>query len=125
MVVQLVQARPAILPVYTTSAPVSSLRGDPDVSAAAAVLGELPAWLRPTVTSVTVPGPDQVTLQLRGGVTVVWGGPGDAAAKTKELAILHGDSRALLRCELARHGGNQLRRPGDPGPDNDRRSATR
>ena len=88
VVVQLVQARPEILPVYTTSSPVSSLRGDPDVSAAAAVVGELPAWLRPTVTSVTVPGPDQVTLQLRSGITVVWGGPGDAAAKTKELAVL-------------------------------------
>jgi cell division protein FtsQ len=88
VVVQLVQARPATLPIYTASGPVSSLRGDPDVSAAAAVLGELPAWLRPTVTSVTAPGPDQVTLQLRSGVTVVWGGPGGAAAKTKELAVL-------------------------------------
>ena len=88
VVVQLVQTRPLILPVYTTSAPVSSLRGDPGVSAAAAVLGQLPAALRPTVTSVTTPSPDQVTLQLRSGVTVVWGGPGDAAAKAKELAIL-------------------------------------
>jgi len=88
VVVQLAQARPATLPIYTTSGPVSSLRGDPDVSAAAAVLGELPAWLRPAVTSVAAPGPDQVTLQLRNGVTVVWGGPGAAAAKTKELAIL-------------------------------------
>jgi len=88
VVVELVQARPAAMPIYTTSAPVASLPGDPDVSAAAAVLGELPATLRTTVTSVTVPGPDQVTLQLRGGVTVVWGGPGDAAAKARELAIL-------------------------------------
>jgi cell division protein FtsQ len=88
VVVQLVQTRPVILPVYTTSAPVSSLRGDPDVSAAAAVLGQLPAALRPTVISVTAASPDQVTLQLRSGVTVVWGGPGDAAAKAKELAIL-------------------------------------
>ena len=88
VVVQLVQTRPLILPVYTTSAPVSSLRGDPDVSAAAAVLGTLPASLRPMVISVTVPSPDQVTLQLRGGVTVVWGGPDDAAAKAKELGIL-------------------------------------
>jgi len=90
VVVQLVQTRPAILPLYTPAAaePVSSLRGDPDVSAAAAVLAGLPASLRPTVTSVTAPGPDQVTLQLADGVTVVWGGPGDAAAKARELAIL-------------------------------------
>ena len=88
VVVQLVQTRPLILPVYTTSASVSSLRGDPDVSAAATVVGQLPAALRPAVVSVTAPSPDQVTLQLRSGVTVVWGGPGDAAAKAKELAIL-------------------------------------
>jgi cell division protein FtsQ len=88
VVVQLVQTRPLILPVYTTSAPVSSLRGDPDVSAAAAVLGQLPPALRPAVISVTAASPEQVTLQLRSGVTVVWGGPGNAAAKAKELAIL-------------------------------------
>lgn len=88
VVVELVRTRPPILPLYTTSVPVSSLRDDADVSAAAAVLGQLPAALRPTVTSVTVPSPDQVTLQLRSGVTVVWGGADDAAAKAKELAIL-------------------------------------
>jgi cell division protein FtsQ len=88
VVVQLVEARPASLPLYTTSRPVSALRGDPDVRAAAAVVGELPAALRSSVTSVTAPDPDQVTLQLRNGVTVVWGGPGDAAAKAKELTVL-------------------------------------
>jgi cell division protein FtsQ len=88
VVVQLVEARPPILPLYTTSAPVSSLRDDPDVSAAAAVLGELPASLRPAVTSVTVPSPDQVTLQLRSGVTIVWGGADNAASKAEELAVL-------------------------------------
>jgi cell division protein FtsQ len=88
VVVQLVEARPPILPLYSTSAPVSSLRDDPDVSAAAAVLGELPASLRPAVTSVTVPSPDQVTLQLRSGVTIVWGGADNAASKAEELAVL-------------------------------------
>jgi len=88
VIVQSAATRPAGLPIYTTTAAASSLRGDPDVAAAAAVLGELPAALRPMVTSVTVPGPDQVTLQLRSGVTVVWGGPDDAAAKAKELTIL-------------------------------------
>jgi cell division protein FtsQ len=88
VVVQLVEARPPILPLYTTSAPVSSLRDDPDVSAAAAVLGELPDSLRSAVTSVTVPSPDQVTLQLRSGVTIVWGGANNAASKAEELAVL-------------------------------------
>jgi cell division protein FtsQ len=80
--------RPSGLPLYTTTAAVSSLRGDPDVAAAAAVLAGLPAPLRSSVTSVSVPSPDQVTLRLRSGVTVVWGGPDDAAAKARELAIL-------------------------------------
>jgi cell division protein FtsQ len=52
------------------------------------VLGELPASLRSSVTSVTVPSPDQVTLSLSSGVTVLWGSADDAAAKARELAIL-------------------------------------
>ena len=88
VVVQLVQTRPTILPLYTTTAPVSSLRDDPDVAAATSVVGELPASLRPSVTSVTAPSPDQVTLRLSSGVTILWGGADDAAAKAKELAVL-------------------------------------
>jgi cell division protein FtsQ len=88
VVVQPAASRPPGLPVYTTTAAVSSLRGDPDVSAAAAVVGALPARLRSSVTSVTAPSPDQVTLELTGGVTVVWGDADDAAAKARELGIL-------------------------------------
>jgi cell division protein FtsQ len=88
VVVRSAATRPSGLPLYTTTAAVSSLRGDPDVAAAAAVLAGLPAPLRSSVTSVSVPSPDQVTLRLRSGVTVVWGGPDDAAAKARELAIL-------------------------------------
>jgi cell division protein FtsQ len=88
VIVQSAATRPAGLPVYTTTAAASSLRGDPDVAAAAAVLGGLPASLRSSVTSVIVPSPDQVTLSLGSGVTILWGGADDAAAKAKELAIL-------------------------------------
>ncbi|MGH3397795.1 MAG: cell division protein FtsQ/DivIB [Streptosporangiaceae bacterium] len=88
VIVQSAATRPAGLPIYTTTAAASSLRGDPDVAAAAAVLGELPASLRSSVTSVIVPSPDQVTLSLGSGVTILWGGADDAAAKTRELAIL-------------------------------------
>jgi cell division protein FtsQ len=80
--------RPADLPLYPTAAPIASLRGDPDVAAAAAVLGELPAWLRHTVASVTAPDPDQVTLRLPGGITVLWGGTDRAGAKAAELTVL-------------------------------------
>ena len=88
VIVQSAATRPAGLPIYTTTAAASSLRGDPDVAAAAAVLGGLPASLRSSVTSVIVPSPDQVTLSLGSGVTILRGGADDAAAKTKELAIL-------------------------------------
>ena len=88
VVVQSAAARPAGLPLFTTTAAASSLRGDPDVAAAAAVLGELPASLRSSVASVIAPSPDQVTLSLGSGVTILWGGADDAAAKARELAIL-------------------------------------
>ncbi len=52
------------------------------------MLGELPASVRSAVTSATAPEPDQVTLQLRSGVTILWGGSDDAAAKARELAAL-------------------------------------
>ncbi len=38
--------------------------------------------------SVTAPTADEVTLHLTGGVTVVWGSPGRAAAKARVLAVL-------------------------------------
>ena len=88
VVVRSAATRPRSLPLYSTTAAVSSLRGNPDVGAAAAVLGELPASLRSSVSSVTAPSPDQVTLQLRSGVTILWGGADDAAAKAEELAVL-------------------------------------
>ena len=88
MIVQWAAGRPADLPLYPTAVPVTSLRGDPDLAAAAAVLGELPAWLRHSVASVTAPVPDQVTLQLPGAITVLWGGTDRAAAKAAELTML-------------------------------------
>jgi cell division protein FtsQ len=79
------------LPLYLTAVPVAALRGNPDLAAAAAVLGELPASLRHSVVSVTAPDPDQVTLELSGPghrLTVLWGGTDRAAAKAGELAVL-------------------------------------
>jgi cell division protein FtsQ len=88
VIVQSAATRPAGLPLFTTTAAASSLRGNPDVAAAAAVLGELPASLRSSVASVIAPSPDQVTLSLGSGVTILWGGADDPAAKARELAIL-------------------------------------
>jgi cell division protein FtsQ len=88
VLVQWAARRPPGLPRYISTTAVASLRGDPDVTAAAAVLTELPARLRRSVQSVTAPSPDQVTLRLAGGVTIVWGGTDRAAAKAEELTLL-------------------------------------
>jgi cell division protein FtsQ len=88
VIVRWAASPPAGLPLYPATVPVASLRGDPDLGAAAAVLGDLPARLRHSVESVTVPSPDQVTLQLSGGITVVWGGTDRTTAKAQELTVL-------------------------------------
>jgi cell division protein FtsQ len=88
VIVRWATSHPASLPVYTATVPVTSLRGDPDLSAAAAVLAGLPAQLKGSVESVTAPSPDQVTFQLSGGITVVWGGADRTVAKAQELTAL-------------------------------------
>lgn len=88
MALQWAARRPADIPFYPASTPGRSVRGDPDFAAAVAVVGELPAWLRLAVESVTAPGPDQVTLHLAGQITVVWGGTDRATAKARELVAL-------------------------------------
>jgi cell division protein FtsQ len=88
VIVRWAARRPPGLPVYLTTAAISSLRGDPDVGAAAVVVGQLPARLRASVISVTAPSPDQVTLRLTHGVTVLWGDTGNARQKAEELGVL-------------------------------------
>jgi len=88
VVLKRVARRPADLPLYPTVAPEGALRGNPDLAAAVAVLAELPAEMRRSVVSVTAPNPDQVTLRLAGGTTVLWGDTGRAAAKARALTVL-------------------------------------
>jgi cell division protein FtsQ len=78
--------KPAGMPLLT--APAGSLRGSAGVRAAVTVLRQLPGRLRAMVVAVAAPAADAVTLTLRGGITVVWGGPSQAAAKAAELAVL-------------------------------------
>ncbi len=82
--------RPAGLPVLHTPAAAgpASLRGSPAVLAAATVLRELPARLARSVRAIDAPAADAVTLRLRGGVRIAWGGTGQPAVKSRELAIL-------------------------------------
>jgi cell division protein FtsQ len=78
---------PAGMPVLTSPPPV--LAGSPAVRAAVLVVAELPSSLRAEVRSVSASG-GSVTLQLTGGITVVWGGPGQGAQKAAELGVLLG-----------------------------------
>ncbi|MGO8884874.1 MAG: cell division protein FtsQ/DivIB [Streptosporangiaceae bacterium] len=86
VVVRSAVTRPHGLPLLKSRP--AELRGSPQVRAAALVLRELPAGLRRRVTAVSAPGADQVMLDLRGRITVEWGGPARAAAKKAELRIL-------------------------------------
>ncbi|MGB6455946.1 MAG: FtsQ-type POTRA domain-containing protein, partial [Streptosporangiaceae bacterium] len=80
-------AVPAGIALLTS--PPLVLRGSLAVRAAALVVESLPAPLRAEVRSVSAAGVT-VTLQLAGGITVVWGGPADAAQKAAELSALLG-----------------------------------
>jgi cell division protein FtsQ len=118
VIVRSTKARPAALPLLTlastgtvptgtgptgtgptgTGPTGTALRGNPTVAAAAAVLAELQPSLRRQVAGVSTTeivtgagqgaGSQQVTLRLRDGVTVVWGGTDNAAAKNREVALL-------------------------------------
>jgi cell division protein FtsQ len=81
-------ARPSELVLLASPPrPAGSLRGNEAIFSAGTVVSGLPAWLRHRVTAVRAVGAT-VTLLLRGGVTVTWGGPGRTAEKTAELAVL-------------------------------------
>ncbi len=80
--------KPAWMPMLTPAPAV--LPGSAAVQAAVRVVRGLPPGLRRKVRSVSAPTATTVTLHLAGGDTVVWGGPGQATRKAKELALLMG-----------------------------------
>ena len=99
VIVRWSHAKPGGLPIFQTSVAGTALRGDPGVAAVAAVLRELSGWLATQVVTVrvtpvltgdggSVVQAQQVTLVLRDGTTVLWGDPGDAAQKNRELQIV-------------------------------------
>jgi cell division protein FtsQ len=100
VIVNLATAKPAGLPLLRTSLSGAALRADPGVRAVSAVLAELTPALGRTVSSVSVAQvptgsgggafaeSQQVTLSMKGGATIVWGDPSNAAAKNRELEIL-------------------------------------
>ena len=69
------------------SAPVPGA-GSQAAQAGMQVLGELPTGLRHSVLTVQAPSPDDVTIHLKDGRTVVWGSPEDATTKAAVLRVL-------------------------------------
>ncbi|HEY5987536.1 MAG TPA: FtsQ-type POTRA domain-containing protein [Streptosporangiaceae bacterium] len=67
---------------------LESLRDSPAVRAAAVVLRELPARISSRVTAVITSGPSETSVRLGDGVTIVWGGTENGAAKATELRVL-------------------------------------
>jgi cell division protein FtsQ len=83
-----VARRPPGLPVLTANITSRHLRGSPAVRAAAAVLAELPRQVAKQVRGVTTGGPNDISVTLANGSTVVWGGDERGRIKAKELRIL-------------------------------------
>jgi cell division protein FtsQ len=69
-------------------ADLASLRGSPGIQAAVTVLRQLPPSIRGLVRAVAAPSANAVTLDLRRGITVLWGGTDRPGAKAAELTIL-------------------------------------
>lgn len=82
---QQVRAVPPGLPKLVVKQPGPA---DPATRAALVVIGSLSPELRSAVQVVEAPTPDSVTLGLRDGRTVIWGGPTDSPAKARALGPL-------------------------------------
>jgi cell division protein FtsQ len=83
-----VAAKPAGLPVLSVGSAAVPLPGNPEVQAAARVLAELPPQVAHQVRGVSVVGPADVSVTLADGAVIVWGSPGNAREKAKELTLL-------------------------------------
>jgi cell division protein FtsQ len=88
VIVRTAQAKPRGMAVLWPSVPVTALQGSPSVAAAAAVLREVPAWIGQSVVVVGASSPQNVTLGLSDGITIVWGSTARATAKAAELSAL-------------------------------------
>ncbi|GAA3117089.1 cell division protein FtsQ/DivIB [Streptosporangium carneum] len=76
---------PPTLPVLRVDRPQT---GDPATEAALAVIGALPPNLVPRIAEVLAPSPETVSLRLKDGRAVVWGGPDRPADKARILTTL-------------------------------------
>lgn len=67
---------------------------DPTARTALAVLVGLPPQLRARVEAVAAATPASVRLRLKGGVDVIWGGPGGGLRKARVVEVLLGQQPA-------------------------------
>ncbi len=79
------------MPAFGPSATLAALRGSPSVAAAVTVLHEVPAPIARLVATVTASSPQNVTLGLSNGVTIVWGST--ARADGQDHRALRADAR--------------------------------
>lgn len=91
--VRQVAQRPAGLPLLSPApGSAGAVNGTPlnagTVSAAAAVLHELPPGVARRVGEVTAADPSDVSVRLTNGVVIVWGDTRGAARKAQELTLL-------------------------------------
>ncbi|GHH62342.1 hypothetical protein GCM10017673_01150 [Streptosporangium violaceochromogenes] len=85
MVTEIKDVAPPTLPVLRVSRPQP---GDPSAAAALAAIGALPEGLAPRVAEVLAPSPENVSLRLKDGRRVVWGGGDRPADKARILVTL-------------------------------------
>jgi len=88
VIVRTAQAKPLGMAVFWPSVPVTALQGSPSVAAAATVLREVPTWIGQSVVVVSASSPQNVTLGLSDGITIVWGSTARATAKAAEMSAL-------------------------------------
>lgn len=79
---------PGMVLLAVAGADLTALRGSPGIQAAVTVLRQLPPSIRRLVRAVAAPSANAVTLDLRRGITVLWGGTDRPGAKAAELTIL-------------------------------------
>jgi cell division protein FtsQ len=88
VVVSYVARRPPGMVLLSSASCSKVCSARPAIAAAVDVLHELPRSVRRLVQAVSAPSAGAVTLDLQHGVTVLWGGTAQPAAKAAELAIL-------------------------------------
>jgi cell division protein FtsQ len=85
VVTEIRDVAPPALPVLRVDRPGPN---DPATAAALTVMGALPADLAPRVAEVLAPSAETVSLRLKDGSTVVWGGGDRPADKARILVTL-------------------------------------